>query len=184
LIQSQLRKLKRPQDEFIQILSDWAADSQLLNEADGAFLADQPEIRRDLVALDSGAERKGWAYRVVERVVWRLLVKVRLPFGNDLKRIDDLMSASLQDKKRSGTTVYDHGGTLYTYNDEAVATVVRVVLTILTAALLIIPIIVLYFFRTGANALTVVTVCTVAVAVLIALSTDCRNHEILMAAAA
>jgi hypothetical protein len=184
LIQSQLRKLKRPQDEFIQILSDWAADSQLLNEADGAFLADQPEIRRDLVALDSGAERKGWAYRVVERVVWRLLVKVSLPFGNDLKRIDDLMSASLQDKKRSGTTVYDHGGTLYTYNDEAIATVVRVVLTILTAALLIIPIIVLYFFRTGANALTVVTVCTVAVAVLIALSTDCRNHEILMAAAA
>lgn len=94
------------------------------------------------------------------------------------------MSVSPQDKKRSGATVYDHGGTLYTYNDEAVATVVRVVLTILTAALLILPIIVLYFFRTGASALIVVTVCTVAVAVLIALSTDCRNHEILMAAAA
>lgn len=94
------------------------------------------------------------------------------------------MSVSPQDKKRSGATVYDHGGTLYTYNDEAVETVVRVVLTILTAALLILPIIVLYFYRTGASALIVVTVCTVAVAVLIALSTDCRNHEILMAAAA
>lgn len=94
------------------------------------------------------------------------------------------MSAFLQDKKRSGATVYEHGGTLYTYNDEAIATVVRVVLTTLTAALLIIPIIVLYFFRKGANALIVVTICTVAVAVLIALSTDCRNHEILMAAAA
>lgn len=90
----------------------------------------------------------------------------------------------MQDKKRSAATVYDHGGTLYTYNDEAVAAVVRVVLTILIAALLIVPIILLYFFRTGPNALIVVTVCTVAVAALIALSTDCRNHEILMAAAA
>lgn len=77
LLQSQLRKLKRPEDEFMQILSDWAADSQLLNEADGAFLADQPDLRRDLVSLDSGAERKVWAYRVVERLVWRLLVKVK-----------------------------------------------------------------------------------------------------------
>lgn len=77
LIQSQLRKLKRPEDEFIEILSDWAADSQLLNEADGAFLADQPELRRDLLSLDSGAERKVWAYRVVERLVWRLLVRVK-----------------------------------------------------------------------------------------------------------
>ncbi|OJJ08744.1 hypothetical protein ASPVEDRAFT_417054 [Aspergillus versicolor CBS 583.65] len=76
LIQSQLRKLKRPEDEFIQILSDWAADSQLLVEPDGAFLADQPQLRSDLVSLNSGAERKVWAYRVVERLVWKLLVKV------------------------------------------------------------------------------------------------------------
>ncbi|KAL4747886.1 hypothetical protein BDW72DRAFT_181625 [Aspergillus terricola var. indicus] len=163
LIQSQLRKLKRPQDEYIKILSDWAEDSKLLDEADGAFLADRPDVRGDLVTLGSAGDRKVWAYRVVEKLVWRLLVK---------------------NKKRGGTIEFDHGGVLYTYNDEAIATIVRVLLTVLTSVLLIVPIIILYFFRTGANALTVVTVCTVAVAVLIALSTDCRNHEILMAAAA
>jgi hypothetical protein len=57
-------------------------------------------------------------------------------------------------------------------------------LTFLSSALLVVPIIILYFVKGGPNPLIVVTVCTVAVAVIIALTTDCKNYEILMAAAA
>jgi hypothetical protein len=75
------------------------------------------------------------------------------------------------------------GGVLYTWNDGKIRRIVRGVITLVTTILMVIPIVVLYFTAHGYQSLIVVAVCTAAVAMLMALATDCRNHEILTAAA-
>jgi hypothetical protein len=79
---------------------------------------------------------------------------------------------------------FSGGGVLYTYDDDKIRRVVRGIITLVTAIFLVLPIIVLYFVKGGYEALVVVVVCTTAVAVVMAITTDCRNHEIMMAAAA
>ncbi|KAI9931243.1 hypothetical protein ASPWEDRAFT_166809 [Aspergillus wentii DTO 134E9] len=160
---SQLQKFSAPEDHFVKSLRDWADDSNLLSTPECDFLADVADVRDDLLALNPNTERKAWVYRTVEALVWRFVAR----------------------KPNGGKAVqFPHGGVLYTYDDDMVAAMVRLILTLVTSVMLIIPIIILYFVKGGPNPLIIVTICTLAVAVTIAMTTDCKNHEILMAAAA
>ena len=75
-------------------------------------------------------------------------------------------------------------GTLYVYDDRNIQQSVRVMLTALSAILLLLPIIILFFIGTGYPALIVIIVCTVLFSVILVIVTDAQDHEIMVAAAA
>jgi hypothetical protein len=60
----------------------------------------------------------------------------------------------------------------------------RAILTLITSMVLLIPVVVLSFIGEKSQAVVTVAICTALIAVILAVATDCRNHEIIMAVSA
>ncbi|GFF51352.1 hypothetical protein IFM46972_09276 [Aspergillus udagawae] len=158
---SQLTGLHRAEDTSISDLRQY-----ILNVAKG----DTP-IRRlltagdadeaDFVSLDRDRIPRNRMYRLVERLTWRLFTttaaggrRVELP----------------------------QQGTLYIFDDNMIQTTFRAIITMLTFLILLTPIIVLSYMEEKRKMLVVIVVCTAAAAAIMAMTTDCREHEIMIAA--
>jgi ABC-type nitrate/sulfonate/bicarbonate transport system permease component len=69
------------------------------------------------------------------------------------------------------------------YNDDAIERTVRAILVSLATIILLVPIIIMFFISRGPS-LIVLVVCTALFSMILAVTTDARNHEVMMAAAA
>lgn len=95
-----------------------------------------------------------------------------------------ILTILIQNRFGGSLIQYSSKGTLYVYNDGLICRIVRVIITICSAIILIIPIIALHFVQSRTQALIGVALGTTLVALGMALGTDCRDHEVLMAACA
>ncbi|KAL5359892.1 hypothetical protein BJX96DRAFT_174779 [Aspergillus floccosus] len=115
----------------------------------------------DFVSLDRDRMPKNRMYRLVERLTWRLFTKTAA--GG--RRIE-----------------LPQQGTLYIFDDNMVQTTFRAMITILTFVVLLTPIVVLSYLEEKRKMLVVIVVCTAAAATIMAMTTNCREHEIMVAA--
>ncbi|THC92912.1 hypothetical protein EYZ11_007608 [Aspergillus tanneri] len=115
----------------------------------------------DFVSLDRDRIPKNRMYRLVERLTWRFFTKTAA--GG--RRIE-----------------LPQQGTLYTFDDNMVQTTFRAMITILTFVVLLTPIVVLSYLEKKRKMLVVIVVCTAAAATIMAMTTNCREHEIMIAA--
>ncbi|KAI9716790.1 MAG: hypothetical protein M1812_005130 [Candelaria pacifica] len=159
LAQAQLTILRNPDRKSIRDMWQWLEDHQYINPAQRVkSLADQANDQ-DLVSLADPSDSKGWIYRLVDRLLWRFFAK-----------------AVLSDDPNEGT--------IFKYEDAKIRLVVRCIVTTLTATLLLVPIIILYFLGPRWQSLVVIVVSTAVFSIVMAIATEGRNHEIMMAAAA
>lgn len=75
-------------------------------------------------------------------------------------------------------------GALYVYDDRNIQRSVRAIITSITAIFLLVPIIILFFIGNGFPSLILIVLCTALFSMIIAYTTEARNHEVMMAAAA
>ncbi|KAK0508932.1 hypothetical protein JMJ35_008303 [Cladonia borealis] len=152
--QSHLKTLEEPESVAVADLRSWAEDHDSLNATQ--YL----KVRNDLITLGTGEEAKGWAYRTVEKVLWKWFAKQRPSGANP------------------------EAGSLYVYDDRNIQRSVRALLTSISTIILLVPIIILYFIGNGYPSLIVIVVCTALFSTILAFTTEARNHEVMVAAAA
>ena len=70
------------------------------------------------------------------------------------------------------------------YNDDAIERTVRAILVSLATIILLVPIIIMFFISREYPSLIVLVVCTALFSIILAVATDARNHEVMMAVAA
>jgi hypothetical protein len=95
-----------------------------------------------------------------------------------------LESVSNEVAQPSSSGVSPEAGTLYVYDDSSIQRCVRAILTSLSAIILLVPIIIMFFVGKGYPSLVVIIVCTALFSMILAVTTEARNHEVMTAAAA
>jgi heme A synthase len=75
-------------------------------------------------------------------------------------------------------------GKLYIYEDSMVQIAHRVLLTVVSSVLLLVPVGVLSSIKDKGMAVIIVALCCLLMAVVMAAATGCRDHEIIMATSA
>ncbi len=75
-------------------------------------------------------------------------------------------------------------GRLHLYDDAKVQLLVRVLLTMVSSTLLLVPVGILSRIEDRPTVVVVVALCCILVAVVMAAGTACRDHEIILAASA
>ncbi|GAB1317937.1 hypothetical protein MFIFM68171_08147 [Madurella fahalii] len=160
---SQLSKLGRPEPIPISDLRRWASRNMPSGNVEIDFLEEKGHGGDDLMSLSGLDSNKNWLYRLTEQVSWRLL---SMPaFG--------------------GRTVpVSHTGKIYLYDDDNVRLIMRAVVTATSSILLLVPIGILSTVEDRSTIITIVALCCTAMAVVMAVATACRDHEIIMAVSA
>lgn len=74
------------------------------------------------------------------------------------------------------------GGTLHIFDDQMIHMAFRAIMTLLTFLMLLTPIVALSFMEGKRERLALIVVCTAITATVMAVATNCREHEIMMAA--
>ncbi|KAK2743241.1 hypothetical protein FQN57_004930 [Myotisia sp. PD_48] len=160
---STLSDFRSPKQVSVSDLRQWARDIEQENDPLVSFLKENPTGETDLISLSRNLSKKTHMYELVEKLTWRLFTT---PIAGG-KRI-----------------ALPKGGTLLLFDDSMVQRVHRAVLTILMSLVLLIPIIILASIEGERTVAIAVALCTAGMAVLLAVVTDCRDHEIIMAASA
>ena len=148
------------------------------------------QIQKDDLVTVGAKNERGFIYRIVEKLLWRLFAKVSFhpPFPSYVlcskARINKHVTYEGIFLQRVGDETDSSDGVLYTYNDKSIHRSVRAILTLLSSITLLVPIIILFFIGKGYPALAVLIVSTSLFSVLIAVTTEGKNHELMMAAAA
>ena len=75
-------------------------------------------------------------------------------------------------------------GRMHLYDDAKVRLIVRVLLTVVSSTLLLVPVGILSRIDDRPTVVVVVALCCILMAVVMAVGTACRDHEIIMAASA
>jgi len=77
-----------------------------------------------------------------------------------------------------------NGGWLHLYDDNKIRILLRALVTLVSSIVLLIPVVVLSTIDNKRRAVLGVALCTAIMAVVLAVGTDCRDHEIIFAASA
>ncbi|KAK3305921.1 uncharacterized protein B0T15DRAFT_214554 [Chaetomium strumarium] len=159
----QLSKLGRPEPIPLSDLRRWASRNLSSGKVELSFLEEKGHSEDDLMCLSGGVSDKNWLYRLTEQASWRLL---SMPaFG--------------------GRTVpVSRTGALHLYSDDSVRLLLRAFLTATSSILLLVPIGILSTVEDKSTVVIVVALCCIAVAVVMAVATESRDHEIIMAVSA
>ncbi|KAF2019534.1 hypothetical protein BU24DRAFT_459199 [Aaosphaeria arxii CBS 175.79] len=152
--QSRLRTLGEPESVNVTGLTSQAKDHNALD------VTEYLEVENDLITLGIGKEAKGWAYRKVEKILWKRFAKP------------------------SSSGVDPEAGSLYVYDDGNIQRSVRAILTSISTITLLVPVIIMFFIGNGFPSLVVVVICTALFSMFLAFTTKAQNHEVMMAAAA
>ncbi|PMD40553.1 hypothetical protein L207DRAFT_633550 [Hyaloscypha variabilis F] len=149
--------LRNPNKVNVSDLRDWVRDHGLKEESLCSFLKDEKGLEDDLVAPSLPLEEEDGVNKLVNTVFWRAI------------------STAVQS---------DSKGSVFKYENETVQRIGRTIVLALSSALLLIPIVILYFVTKGFWPLFIVIIWTILFTALAAFLTSARNTEVMMAAAA
>ncbi|KAJ2990715.1 hypothetical protein NUW58_g2810 [Xylaria curta] len=160
---SQLCKLDKPDEESVADIRRWVADNANGTTPSPAGAKIFGSDKGDYAALAHRAAPKTWVYRLIERISWRFFAK-RAPGG---KRI-----------------ALPSGGTLHVWDDSMVHIATRGVLTLISSLTLLVPLIILSFVENKLFIVVITALCSIVLAIFMAVATECRDYEIIMAVSA
>ncbi|KAK0742669.1 hypothetical protein B0T18DRAFT_413480 [Schizothecium vesticola] len=158
---ARLCELNEPDHRSVADMRRWVADSSISGSSVSRFL--QEMFEADLRAISPNQADKTWLYRMVEDISYGIFAKTM--FGGHASSLPG-------------------DGTIHIYKDSWVHATVRALSTFLSALILSVPLGGLSKVDDRSVSVTVVAVCSTVLAMLLAVGTRCRDHEIIVAVSA
>ncbi|KAH7074966.1 hypothetical protein BKA63DRAFT_325389 [Paraphoma chrysanthemicola] len=152
-------RMRRPTKHNLKDIQEWTTDEPLLNQSHFQFFMDTTLTINDFGCSAVPLEEKEWINSIVESVIWKLIAKEKRDYGTS-------------------------NGQVLRYSDATITKVARTVVLILSSILLLAPIVLLYFVKSGFYPLLVIILWTIGFTALTSILTTSRNTEVMMASAA
>jgi hypothetical protein len=140
----------------------------------------------DHAALTQRQPQKTWAWKLAEGMLWRVLAKVIMTSltPDHVPTLGCAFTDSGQRAPGGKVIQLPSGGKLHVWDNSMVRLAMRGILTFITSLTLLVPLVVLAFVVDRRLVVLITASCSVVLAIILAMLTQCRDHEIIMAVSA